>query len=190
MEEKLKNLKSISAIIKFTGWIIIVLTFLNIFYSFIKGDPVDYIKLFIEAIITVVLGLILVALDGLINLAFKIYDNTRLSIRQNEALNAIEEPKVSESIKNNLNSLHKLISEQKKKTISSPNGNVPDLLRKMLTDKGSCQILFHEYKRRFDKNIIEHLTSLSSSIATVHFYVEPFIELDFCERSFPHKIIE
>ncbi len=85
--------------------------------------------------------------------------------------------------------LYNLINKERKKFISGENSNITDLLEKLITTKEAFPHLNKEYKKRFNKEIIEHLTSISSSYATTYFYVNPLVDLEICESIFPHKII-
>jgi hypothetical protein len=85
--------------------------------------------------------------------------------------------------------LYKLVEKERRKSISGENSNITKLLEQLISDKETFLLLNSHYKKRFDKEIIEHLISISSSYATISFYVKPLTDLQICEATFPHKIV-
>ena len=78
---------------------------------------------------------------------------------------------------------------QKKKFIASKNPLIPELLQRVVTDLSSGKSLALKYEIQFGKNLISDLSSLSSSHDGIHFYVDPLIDVGFCDNKFPYKQI-
>lgn len=83
-----------------------------------------------------------------------------------------------------------MILEQSKKLFSGLNKQISDLLREIATDKKTSKMLFDEYQKMFNKDLIKELTSLASGYGTIYSYVKPFVETGFCEEMYQHKIID
>ena len=197
MEKKYKALRLISSFTIFFGWIYIILGILAIFILLLSDNKVFTFK---ESVIIIIAciwsGLLSIGIGELINLFIDIEHNTRQSnifenkIELVEKATSFHEENSEIDIKDaDIYLLNQLIVGQKKKFIASKNPLIPDLLKRIVTDLSSGKSLALKYEVQFGKNLINDLISLSSSHDGLHFYVDPFIEVGFCDKQFPYKQI-
>ncbi|HEY5461711.1 MAG TPA: hypothetical protein VIJ95_00515 [Hanamia sp.] len=106
--KKVKYLKIFSVVIKYAGWSLLAFGLINPFVSY-KNE--NFVVLITTSVTLILISFILIALDGLSNLGFDIYENTVLFFRVSENTNRDEDvnTKVPDSIKHNLNALHNII---------------------------------------------------------------------------------
>jgi hypothetical protein len=98
----------------------------------------------------------------------------------------IEIPAYEEAL---LFDLNKLIDKERRKLVSGENSKITDSLKSLISNREDFIRLNEAYKLHFNKTIIEHIISISSAYSTIYYYVAPLVELEICEKTFPHKIL-
>lgn len=199
MDRKYKALRLISSISNVSGWIYIIVGILIFFFEI--GSSGNENLSFKESTILIIgcflVGLFSIGSAELIKLFIDIEHNTRQLSNSNKKVYLEEKissiPQQEDNVLNitqiDILSLHELIVEQKKKFMPGRNIQIPEILKKVVTDMNSGKSLLYKYEMEFDKDLIEDLISLSSRYDIIQYYIEPLIEIGLCDQKFPHKIL-
>jgi uncharacterized integral membrane protein len=108
-----------------------------------------------------------------------------IPVIQQKAVVSVVSPLINDYIQH----LHDLLATEKRKIFSSYNEKIPESIQKIAADTDSCRMLAIEYKRQYKKELIEDILSTSSSLATINQYIQPLIDLNYCEAKYPYKVI-
>jgi len=203
--EKYKLLESLSKIIIFIAWLIVISLVIVVMYLISKeAELIEFFGFIIGGIYSFIL---LLSFGKLIQITLDIReDQIKFSDKMNShapnenkkqvqkiqsKLNKKEVQKKIDIDDNLISELRNLIIKQKKSFIGNKyRKDIILLLNRIITSQGLARRLIEQYYNLYESNLLDDLKQLTSNYNGIKEYVLIFIEFDIIEEEYPHEFNE